>query len=170
MKLFFYTDGTDKFGPFTIEELKGKGITRDTMVWYEGLDDWKKAGEVPELYQLYSATPPPPVTPPPVPPTYATGQQGFTGSQSQGTKTTIPKNWLVESILVTLFCCLPFGIVGIVHASKVESLYSRGDYDGAADASAKAKKWTMLGFWIGIAVAALYFIFFILGAAAAIGF
>ena len=28
-----------------------------------------------------------------------------------------PKTWLVESILVTLFCCLPFGIVGIVNAA-----------------------------------------------------
>jgi len=32
-----------------------------------------------------------------------------------------PKSWLVESILVTLFCCLPFGIAGIVNASRVES-------------------------------------------------
>jgi hypothetical protein len=164
MKQFFYTDGTTQFGPFTIEELKGKGITRETMVWYEGMGDWKKAGEVPELYQLYSS-----VTPPPVPPTYASAPQGSAYSQNQGTRQAPPKNWLVESILVTLFCCLPFGIVGIVHASKVESLFNRGDFDGAADASQKAKKWTTLGFWIGLAVGALYIIFYILGAAAVIG-
>ena len=35
---------------------------------------------------------------------------------------TPPKNWLVESILVTLFCCLPLGIAGIINASKVEGL------------------------------------------------
>jgi len=33
---------------------------------------------------------------------------------------TPPKNWLVESILVTLFCCLPLGIAGIINASKEE--------------------------------------------------
>ncbi len=35
-----------------------------------------------------------------------------------------PKNHLVEAILVTLFCCLPFGIVGIVNAgvSRVLSI------------------------------------------------
>lgn len=28
-----------------------------------------------------------------------------------------PKTWMAESILVTVFCCLPFGIAGIVFAS-----------------------------------------------------
>ena len=32
-----------------------------------------------------------------------------------------PSTYLVLSILVTIFCCLPFGIVGIVYASKVEN-------------------------------------------------
>ena len=30
-----------------------------------------------------------------------------------------PKTWMVESVLATIFCCLPFGIVGIINASKV---------------------------------------------------
>ena len=53
-----------------------------------------------------------------------------------------PKNWLVESILCTLCCCLPFGIVGIVKASNVNSLWNAGRYDEAYKASADAKKWT----------------------------
>lgn len=70
-----------------------------------------------------------------------------------------PKTWLAESILVTLFCCLPFGIVGIVHAAKVESAFTSGNYDGAERASAEAKKWTMIGFWIGIVGIGLYLLF-----------
>ncbi len=70
-----------------------------------------------------------------------------------------PKTWLAESILVTLFCCLPFGIVGIVNSSKVESAFRTGDYEAADRASAEAKKWTMIGFWIGLVCSALYFIF-----------
>ena len=70
-----------------------------------------------------------------------------------------PKNWLVESILVTIFCCLPFGIVGIINASKVESKFFAGDVDGAALAAAEARKWVVIGFWIGIAVVVLYLIF-----------
>jgi hypothetical protein len=67
-----------------------------------------------------------------------------------------PKNWLVESILVTLFCCLPFGIAGIVFASQVNSKYASGDYAGAVEASKNAGKWTKIGFWIGIVVIVLW--------------
>lgn len=63
-----------------------------------------------------------------------------------------PKNWLVESILVTLFCCLPFGIAGIVFASQVNTRFALGDYQGALQASRNAAKWTKIGFWIGMAV------------------
>lgn len=61
-----------------------------------------------------------------------------------------PKNWLVESILATLFCCLPFGIVGIINAAKVNSAFDGGDVAGAMKASADAKKWTRISFIIGI--------------------
>ena len=37
-----------------------------------------------------------------------------------------PSTYLVLSILVTIFCCLPFGIVGIVYASKVDSCWYAG--------------------------------------------
>lgn len=76
---------------------------------------------------------------------------------------TPPKTWLAESILVTLFCCLPFGIVGIINAAKVDSAFKSGDYSGAEQASADAKKWTMIGFWVGLAVLALYLIFVLFG-------
>ena len=72
-----------------------------------------------------------------------------------------PKNWLAESILVTLLCCLPFGIVGIVNAAQVSSRFSSGDYDGSLRASQEAAKWTKIGFWVGIGVIALYFLFFV---------
>ena len=70
-----------------------------------------------------------------------------------------PKTWLAESILVTIFCCLPFGIVGIVHASKVDSAFNAGNYEEADRASREAKKWLMIGFWIGVVIIGLYLLF-----------
>ncbi len=67
-----------------------------------------------------------------------------------------PKNWLVESILVTMFCCMPFGIAGIVNASKVEARFYAGDLEGANRASKEAGKWTKIGFIIFIVGMGLY--------------
>lgn len=81
-----------------------------------------------------------------------------------------PKTWLVESILVTLFCCLPFGIAGIVNAAKVESRFNAGDVTGAQHTSAEAKKWTLIGLWIGVAVYVIYIILvFIVGVGGILG-
>ncbi len=76
-----------------------------------------------------------------------------------------PKTWLVESILTTLFCCMPFGIVGIVYASKVESLYQNGLYDQAQKASEDAGKWTKLSFWLGLGIGIIYLILVMAGIA-----
>lgn len=74
-----------------------------------------------------------------------------------------PKNYLVESILVTLFCCLPFGIAGIVNAANVNSKYDAGDVAGAHAASAAAKKWMKIGLICGIVVAVIYGLMMALG-------
>ncbi|MDQ4113084.1 MAG: CD225/dispanin family protein [Actinomycetota bacterium] len=51
---------------------------------------------------------------------------------------------LVIGILVTIFCCLPFGIVSIVKAVQ-------GDAEGA-------KKWGIIGAITGVVVIVLYII------------
>lgn len=143
---FYYSDGVQSLGPFPLEQLKTKNITRNTLVWHTGMADWKPAGEVPalaELFTAYQGSVPPP--------TYQQPQMMNTG--------TPPKTWLLESILVTLFCCLPFGIAGIVNASKVEGRYYAGDQQGALKASQEAGKWTKIGFFSGLAVGVLYLIF-----------
>ncbi len=70
-----------------------------------------------------------------------------------------PKTWLAESILATLFCCLPLGIVGIVYSSKVTSLYASGHYDEAEAASAEAGKWTQISAGVGLAGVLFYLVF-----------
>jgi hypothetical protein len=69
-----------------------------------------------------------------------------------------PKTWLVESILVTLFCCLPFGIAGIVNAAKVESRFYAGDIEGANKASQDAKKWSLVSLIVGAVFGIIYLI------------
>jgi len=81
-----------------------------------------------------------------------------------------PKNYLVESILVTIFCCQPFGIAGIVFASQVNSKYASGDYEGAKKASENAKKWMKWGIITGLLIFILSMVFvFALGGLAILG-
>ena len=42
------------------------GLTRDSLVWTQGQDGWKRAAEIAELAQLFTVSPPPP-PPPSVP-------------------------------------------------------------------------------------------------------
>jgi len=71
-------------------------------------------------------------------------------------------NYLVQAILVTIFCCLPFGIVAIVFAAQVNGKLQAGDLNGAMESSRKAKMWSWLGFGIGLGFAVLYLIFVVL--------
>lgn len=59
MKKYYLHDGKEQLGPFSMEELKQNSLTRDTLVWAEGMEDWKKAGEIEDLKAIFSATPPP---------------------------------------------------------------------------------------------------------------
>ncbi|MEO1704431.1 MAG: SPFH domain-containing protein, partial [Pseudomonadota bacterium] len=51
-------------GPFSkarLAEMAGNGgLTRETFVWTQGQDGWKKAEDVTELAQLFTVMPPPP--------------------------------------------------------------------------------------------------------------
>ena len=75
-------------------------------------------------------------------------------------------NHLVFAILVTIFCCVPFGIVGIVYAAQVNGKLTTGDYAGAVDSSNKAKTWCWVSFGIGLAVTLMWVFFGIIGALA----
>lgn len=71
-----------------------------------------------------------------------------------------PDNYMVWAILCTLLCCLPFGIVSIVYAAKVDGLYLAGDYQGAQEAADQARVYFTIGIGCGIAV---YIICFFIG-------
>lgn len=111
-----------------------------------------------------AAVPPPP-QPEPTPsyaqqnysqPQYQQPQQPQPSQQPIGTK---PSSYLVLAILATIFCCLPFGIVGIVQAAKVDNLWNSGQYAAAEDASRKARNWSIAAAITGIVVAIIYMVF-----------
>lgn len=77
------------------------------------------------------------------------------------TPMTQPDNYLVWTILATVMCCWPLGIPAIINASKVEKLWAQGDYQGAKDASDKAKKFSIYSAVAAVVFWALYLLFFV---------
>lgn len=85
--------------------------------------------------------------------------------QRQGNQATMekPSTYLALSIIVTILCCLPFGIVGIVYGANVDSCWREGRTDEAADNSRKARNWSMAGLIIGLVCWIAYIVLIILG-------
>lgn len=173
MTQYFYSEGAERRGPVPLSDLRAAGITPATLVWYEGLPDWKPASDFPELSDLFlvrPATDPPPSTPPayasvpppPPPQPYAPAAPGPRRNAYDQLGGPPPKTYLLESILVTVLCCLPLGIVGIVNASKVESRYYAGDIEQAQYYSREARKWSKYGLIGAVAGFVVYFAFVVL--------
>jgi hypothetical protein len=125
----------------TIRDMLQRGeLHPDDLGWREGQGEWQPLG------QLFGPSSPPPLS--------SAGTRGFVKAHLPPPK---PKNNLVPAILVTLFCCLPFGIASIVFASQVDSKYSGGDYAGAEASLAKSKLWMWWAFGVGLVVSVIWF-------------
>lgn len=107
---------------------------------YEGSPEWQ--GQQPPAWQ--GQQPPGWQGQPPPPPGYPAPQPGWPAQRE-------PDNYLVWAILVTVLCCLPFGIVSIVYSTKVSGLWTQGRYAEAQSAADSAKKWAIIGAIAGVA-------------------
>ena len=70
-----------------------------------------------------------------------------------------PENYLIWAILVTLFCCLPFGIISIIKSCDVNTKYDKGQYLEAEAASRSARNWALWGALSSVIGAIIYIIF-----------
>lgn len=61
-----------------------------------------------------------------------------------------PPTYLVWSIIVTVLCCLPFGIAAIVCSAQVKSAYSRGNLPKAEKMSEAAQWCIILSIVLGL--------------------
>ena len=165
-------------GPMDLDALKEMGLTSSAYVWHEGLSDWVKITQVPELQGIYDvagATVGQPlpaaereptaaeVSVPPIPEQNVAVegqsyqpqpyqpqpyQPQYAGEQPVGEP--CPPTNLVWAIISTVLCCLPVGIVAIVYALKVTNKYREGDIEGAKRASEVGAWWCIAAIILGI--------------------
>ena len=161
-----------QFGPVEFEALKDMALTSQAYVWHEGLADWKKITQLPELQGCYVMAGAPAAGPvaddiPPIPQeeTVVTGQpyqQPQYQPQYQPHQEEVPPcppTNLVWGIIATVLCCMPAGIVAIVYALKVSSCCRQGDIKGAERASETGAWWCIASIILGIIVPPLMMLF-----------
>ena len=177
-----------QFGPVELEGLKDMALTSEAYVWHEGLTDWKKITQLPELQGYYVMTGKPAVAEepavvgepiddkpvadnvPPIPEASPTvtgqpyqgqpyqGQPQYVQQPDQSAPVCPPTN-LVWAIIATVLCCMPAGIIAIVYALKVSTRYREGDIKGAERASETGAWWCIASIILGIIVPPLMMLF-----------
>jgi hypothetical protein len=164
---YYYIENGEQKGPVTLEELMGF-MKHDTMIWRPGMSDWKPASEVEELASQLGS-----IQPPEVATAYNQGNNNYQSNANYNYNNTNnynnannynnnnngkPNNYLVWAILVTMLCCMPFGVVGLLKSLKVDRLWKEGDVAGAQRESESCKNFLIWGSIIGFIVDVLYFV------------
>ena len=78
-----------------------------------------------------------------------------------------PVNWvpyLILSIISTLCCCLPFGVVGIVFSAKINSAMLAGNLEEAQNNAKMARIWIIVSYAIGLLTWLIYMVLIVTGA------
>ena len=151
MKIWVYLNGLQQ-GPYTLEQVKMLPLEPTTPVWYDGLAKWTPASEAPLTVELFASAADPfaPAQDEPQAPYGAQQAAGWGAPQPQaaytvdkGTQPKKPPTYMVWCILLTVCCCSPFAVAGIITGSFVSSRYNSGDYKGAWQMS-RATEWLVI--------------------------
>ncbi|XP_015352897.2 proline rich transmembrane protein 1B [Marmota marmota marmota] len=71
----------------------------------------------------------------------------------------LPKDYMMESVLVTLFCCLLTGLIAIVYSHETRAALGRGDLVQAEETSRKARSLVLFSLLFGVFVSTSWVIY-----------
>lgn len=100
-------------------------------------------------------------------PNYGQQNQGYYQQNNFNGMPQKPVNWvpyLILSIISTLCCCLPFGVVGIVFSAKINSAILAGNLEEAQNNAKMARIWIIVSFAIGFLTWLIYMVLIVTGA------
>lgn len=154
MNQYFYYEGNTQQGPVSLEVLVTK-ITPETDVWTQGMTDWAKAKDVPEVSAALSKTTGSAAEPPRQEAPVITVQTQNSGRSAYDSPDF--QNLLIWAIVSTFLCCNITGVVGIVMDLKAEIEWVKGNKEKAWDKYKTAKMWIIIG---AVAMVVFYILYF----------
>lgn len=160
---FYIASEQGPLGPYTIEQLKERRLKAEEMVWRNGMEEWTRADQVPELDEVLNS--------PVLPPTF--NRQRFESQtatvHNNYTQETHPQyhydnseecpptyRWLA---IIAFFGIIPCAIVALIKSVMVTRLWEEGNREAARYQSRKALMWGTIGAAIGIPLS-IYMLFF----------
>ena len=114
---YFIVENNRQEGPFSIYELKDKGIGSEVLVWAEGMADWTPAWKVEELKAFLFDTKDSSV-PPPVPPT----TEGYETTSASGSQQPKSGGCLKRGLVVAVFMLAALLVAMVRHLLSDEML------------------------------------------------
>lgn len=140
-----------KLGPLSEAQVRALHLSVGTPVWRTGLPDWTTAEMLEELAGTISPAAIPPI---PAAGQYQPSYTAATGIDEEAHEIAEPgerpASYLAWSIVVTLLCCTPIGIVAIVYSALTDSRWRNGDFRGAHRASEAAQMWIIASIVLGL--------------------
>lgn len=167
MKYWIVINGERK-GPMSINELiNTPELTKDTYVWNETMPQWMHAGDVDDLKPFFEGNLDHYKPEEPEVETVTVEEAPVQTQKEPAQETTqakkawyeygdipdmnlCPPTFLVLSIVMLLCCCQVFGIVAVVYASQVRSLYLSRQYEKAEKYSRNALIWCVVSLFAGM--------------------
>ena len=132
-------------GPYTPQQLAALGINGETLIWYQGLENWVPAASVPEVMAAISAAQnhnSEPKQQPAVPQTPVQPQQQHRFIETR------PASNLAFAI-IGLFMFFALGIPALIKAIRVNGLWAQGQHEEAIAQSNSARKLGLIAIIIG---------------------
>ena len=121
MSKYFFTDGEEKYGPFSKEELHNKNLSRDTKLWCYGMEKWTELSKLPDLKDLLSSIPPELKSKPSKEDKKQNVELQSKSNPEKETKTTPPPlekkkisnigKWLVAVVVITLVSIFAYSVI-----------------------------------------------------------
>lgn len=129
-----------QMGPYELSELPLSEMTPDTPVWYNGLGSWTPAGQAPLTAPIIKAAAQQPQDTP---------AQAAAATAAQKPRK-CPPTYLAWSIILTICCCNPVGIIPIITGARVTSRFNNQDYEGAEHSSHITEWGVIITFVLGL--------------------